>query len=459
MPTTSTGCAAPCARRLSLVRAVFAAALIACVVSLAAMLVVPRAACADASSSVGEGQQLSEGSAVDDEYGLGINDFERRNKGREDKGGAGYIYQVNDTEAFVVLAVGENTLVMVPQDVANTVGFKADDQGYVDAFMAMVAELDEAASKGGTLVGSLKGDVQVSVGEQEVQFGDVTVRRDVSIGEGDKARLYGTLTRTDGQANNTDAVLCDYGHLVANSAVVTEAIPTWWESLRAFLSTIDYRPLWVSLKTSGVALVIVFICGLLAAWKSLGVKSRWQGIVDTLFTIPMVLPPTVCGYFLLPLFGTKRPLGIWLSRSGIKFVMNWYGGVLAAAVVAFPLMYRTARGAFESFDETLSQSARTLGLPNVWIFWRIRMPYCRQGILAGTVLAFARALGEYGATSMLAGYTPGKTATVSTAVYQLWQTGNDALAFRWVLVNVAISAVFLLTVNLLEDRQRKEGLR
>ena len=159
MPTTSTGCAAPCARRLSLVRAVFAAALIACVVSLAAMLVVPRAACADASSSVGEGQQLSEGSAVDDEYGLGINDFERRNKGREDKGGAGYIYQVNDTEAFVVLVVGENTLVMVPQDVANTVGFKADDQGYVDAFMAMVTELDEAASKGGTLVGSLKGDV------------------------------------------------------------------------------------------------------------------------------------------------------------------------------------------------------------------------------------------------------------------------------------------------------------
>ena len=450
MPTTSTGCEAPSAQRLSWVRAVFVAALIACVVSLAAILVAPRAACADASSSVGEGQQLSAGSAVDDEYGLGINDFERRNKGREDKGGAGYVYQVNDTEAFVVLAIGENTLVMVPQDVADAVGFEAEDQGYVDAFMAMVAELDEAASKGGTLVGNLKGDVQVSIGEQEVQFGDVTVRRDVSIGEGDKARLYVTLTRTDGQANNTDAVLCDYGHLVANSAVVTEAIPTWWESLCAFLSTIDYRPLWVSLKTSGVALVIVFICGLLAAWKSLGVKSRWQGIVDTLFTIPMVLPPTVCGFLLLLLFGNASPVGQWLMQHGVKLVFSWPATVIAATVVAFPLMYRTARGAFESFDENLADAGRTLGRSNAWVFWRVRMPCCRQGILAGTVLAFARALGEYGATSMIAGYTPGRTATISTTVYQLWRTNDDRQAFFWVAVNLAISAVVLLAVNLLE---------
>ena len=457
MPTTSTGYEAPSAQRLSWVRAAFVAALIACVVSLAAILVAPRAACADASSSVGEGQQLSEGSAVDDEYGLGINDFERRNKGREDKGGAGYVYQVNDTEAFVVLAVGENTLVMVPQDVADVVGFKAEDQGYVDAFMAMVAELDEAASKGGTLVGNLKGDVQVSIGEQEVQFGDVTVRRDVSIGEGDKARLYVTLTRTDGQANNTDAVLCDYGHLVANSAVVTEAIPTWWESLCAFLATIDYRPLWVSLKTSGVALVIVFICGLLAAWKSLGVKSRWQGIVDTLFTIPMVLPPTVCGFLLLLLFGNASPVGQWLMQHGVKLVFSWPATVIAATVVAFPLMYRTARGAFESFDETLAWSAQTLGQSNTWIFWRVRMPYCRQGILAGTVLAFARALGEYGATSMIAGYTPGKTATIATTVYQLWRTNDEAGALRWVLVDIVISAVVLLAVNLLEKQQKAGG--
>ena len=127
--------------------------------------------------------------------------------------------------------------------------------------------------------------------------------------------------------------------------------------------------------------------------------------------------------------------------------------------MAFPLMYRTARGAFESLDETLSYSGQTLGLSNTFIFWHIRMPACRQGILAGTVLAFARALGEYGATSMIAGYTPGKTATISTTVYQLWRTDNDALAFKWVLVNVAISAVVLLAVNLLEKKQRRSAGR
>ena len=129
--------------------------------------------------------------------------------------------------------------------------------------------------------------------------------------------------------------------------------------------------------------------------------------------------------------------------------MTWYGGVITAAVVAFPLLYRTARGAFETFDETLAQAGQTLGLSNTYIFWRIRMPACRQGIIAGVVLAFARALGEYGATSMLIGYTPGKTATISTTVYQLWRTGYDTHAFLWVLVNLAISAAVLLTVNLL----------
>ena len=143
-----------------------------------------------------------------------------------------------------------------------------------------------------------------------------------------------------------------------------------------------------------------------------------------------------------------------LARYGVKFVMTWYGGVLAAAVVAFPLMYRTARGAFESFDETLAYAGQTLGLSNTYIFWRVRMPACRQGILAGTVLAFARALGEYGATSMLIGYTPGRTATISTTVYQLWRTNDEAGAMKWVLVNLAISAVVLLAVNLLEDKQR-----
>ena len=222
----------------------------------------------------------------------------------------------------------------------------------------------------------------------------------------------------------------------------------------------DWFPLWNSLRIAAISTVLIFFLGIAAAYYIAKLPKLAKGVLDVVLTLPLVLPPTVVGYLLLRLLGPRRIIGAWaLETFGVRLVMVWWSAVFAAVVVAFPLMYRTARGAFESFDETLSQSAQTLGLPNAWIFWRVRMPCCRQGILAGTVLAFARALGEYGATSMLAGYTPGKTATVSTAVYQLWQTGDDAMAFRWVLVNVAISAVFLLTVNLLEDRQRKGGRR
>lgn len=217
---------------------------------------------------------------------------------------------------------------------------------------------------------------------------------------------------------------------------------------------LDWYPLFNSLRIAALSSIIVFFTGIAAAYYAVRLPRLMKGVLDVVLTLPLVLPPTVVGYFLLLLFGSRRPLGIALEQIGVKFVMTWYGGVIAASVVAFPLLYRTARGAFETFDQTLAQAGQTLGLSNTYIFWRIRMPACRQGIIAGVVLAFARALGEYGATSMLIGYTPGKTATISTTVYQLWRTGDDAHAFLWVLVNLAISAAVLLTVNLLERRQK-----
>ena len=217
----------------------------------------------------------------------------------------------------------------------------------------------------------------------------------------------------------------------------------------------SWYPLWNSLRIAAISSVLVFFLGILCAYYVARLPRAVKGILDVFLTLPMVLPPTVCGYFLLLAFGVKRPLGMFLAQFGIKFVMTWYGGILAATMVAFPLMYRTARGAFECFDMNLAYAGQTLGLINTFIFWKIRMPACRQGILAGIVLAFARALGEYGATSMLIGYTPGKTATISTTVYQLWRTNDDAGAFQWVMVNLAISAVVLLAVNMLETRQRK----
>ena len=193
----------------------------------------------------------------------------------------------------------------------------------------------------------------------------------------------------------------------------------------------DWYPLWNSLRIAAISCVLVFFLGIFFAYYAARLPRVLKGILDVILTLPMVLPPTVCGYFLLLVFGVKRPLGIFLLQFGIKFVMTWYGGILAASVVAFP------------------------GLSNTYIFWRIRMPACRQGILAGTVLAFARALGEYGATSMLIGYTPGRTATISTTVYQLWRTNDEKGAMFWVLINLAISTVVLLTVNMLEARQKK----
>lgn len=213
----------------------------------------------------------------------------------------------------------------------------------------------------------------------------------------------------------------------------------------------DWFPLLNSLRIAGISTVIIFFIGIFSAYY-ISKAPRWiKGVLDVILTLPLVLPPTVVGYLLLRILGPKRLVGAWfLSLFGVKLTMSWWSAIFATTVVIFPLMYRTARGAFESFDETLAYCGKSLGLSDTYIFWRIRMPYCKSGILAGTVLAFARALGEYGATSMIAGYTPGRTATISTTVYQLWRNNDDVLAFKWVMVNMAISFVVLLAVNLLE---------
>lgn len=220
----------------------------------------------------------------------------------------------------------------------------------------------------------------------------------------------------------------------------------------------DWYPLYNSLRIAAISTVIVFFSGLLAAHFIARLPRLAKGVLDVVLTLPLVLPPTVVGWLLLCLLGPKRPVGAFLLETlDLRVVMTWWSAIFAAVVVSFPLMYRTARGAFESFDQTLADAGRTLGHSNRWIFWRVQLPCCKQSILAGTVLSFARALGEYGATSMVAGYTPGRTATISTTVYQLWRTNDDVGALKWVLVNIAISAVFLLAVTLLERPGRKEA--
>ena len=217
----------------------------------------------------------------------------------------------------------------------------------------------------------------------------------------------------------------------------------------------DLYPLYNSLRITAISAIFVFFAGIAAAYYIARFPRVIKGLLDVVLTLPMVLPPTVMGYLLLRVLGPKRVIGSWFYQQfGIKLTMHWWSAIFAVTAVVFPLMYRPTRSAFEAFDENLADAARTLGVSEWKIFWRIRVPNCRQGIIAGMILAFARGIGEYGATSMIAGYTPGRTATIATEVYQLWRTGNDKMALTWVLINIAISAAAMLVINFLEKKNR-----
>lgn len=208
----------------------------------------------------------------------------------------------------------------------------------------------------------------------------------------------------------------------------------------------DYSPLWLSLKVAFIATIFTFILGILAAWLTVKLR-RGKGIVDGLFTLPLVLPPTIVGFFLLIIFGKNSFVGQFLSDIGAPVVFTWVGAVIASAVVAFPLMYRTARGAFEQLDENLLNAGRTLGMTEWTLFMKIMLPNSIPSIMAGAVLAFARALGEFGATIMLAGNIPGRTQTVSVAIYTAVQAGNWDLAYKWMFIIVGISFVTIIAMN------------
>ena len=197
------------------------------------------------------------------------------------------------------------------------------------------------------------------------------------------------------------------------------------DEILKILRELDWSPLYISLKTGVVATIISFFLGIFAARKVVKAGARVKAIADGILTLPMVLPPTVAGFFLLLLFSRRRPLGIFLFENfDIKVVQTWLGCIIAATVIAFPLMYRNARAAFELVDVNLIYAARTLGMGEVEIFWKVAVPAAGPGILSGTILTFARAMGEYGATSMLAGNIPGKTGTISQKIAMVIQDGD-----------------------------------
>ena len=213
----------------------------------------------------------------------------------------------------------------------------------------------------------------------------------------------------------------------------------------------DWFPLLNTVRTALVSTTIVFFLGIFAANRVLTLPRPARSALDALFTVPLVIPPTVTGWLILRFLGTRHPVGYWMQALfGVRLVMTWQSGVLAAVIVSFPLMYRMARGAFRRFDEDLSDAAQTLGHSELWTFWVIQIPVCGQEIFTGVMLAFARAAGEYGATSMVAGYTPGRTATVASTVYQMWRADESGAA-GWVFVSIVLSAVFAVLLSLLEN--------
>lgn len=244
----------------------------------------------------------------------------------------------------------------------------------------------------------------------------------------------------------------DFLKIVAPDAVDIVASAEGFAAFAEFLGGIDMSPLWVTLKTTGTAIVFIFVLGLAAAYFTLRISKRAQDIFDTVFTIPMVLPPTVCGFLLLLLLGRNTALGQWFIDIGFPLIFSWQATVIAAVVVAFPLMYRSARGAFEGLDPNMLDAARTLGWSNAKIFFKLMLPLSWSSIAAGTVLAFARALGEFGATLFLAGNYVGITRTIPIAIYFEWMSGNMDVALFWTAVILVFSFIVILFINLWSRR-------
>lgn len=210
----------------------------------------------------------------------------------------------------------------------------------------------------------------------------------------------------------------------------------------------EYSPLILSLKTAFYSTIITFFVGIYIAFALFKIK-RFSSIFDIVFTLPLVLPPTVVGFFLLIFFGRNSFIGSIVEKLGFPFIFTLRGAILASFIVSFPLMYRTSKGAFEQIDTNIINAARTLGKSENWIFWRIMLPNSWQSILGGAILSFTRALGEFGATIMIAGNIPNRTQTISLAIYTAVQAGDRALAFRWVIIIVAISFISIMMMNII----------
>ncbi len=424
----------------------------------------PGVACAEALFATADGRQATEDSALIDGVDFGLNAFERNAKGTARSFAdqpEGYRFPIYRKTSLVTATTPTSIVVWVDSHAAKEAGLDIASTSDQKALKKMLAGLDKSHSMGGALLEDSKLE-WVFTSDNELLQGDYRYLFKVKGDDGDYYTVVNAADAANAGLNLGDGALwSDNAALVPYASVSTTEPPSLVERAATFFGSIDYRPFWVSIKTSGLALVIAFTLGLFAAWKTMGTTSRVKGLLDSVFTIPMVLPPTVCGFLLLMLFGRSTGVGQWLIAHGISIVFTWPAAVISAVVVSFPLVYRTALGAFESLDTQMLDAARTLGWSERRIFTKLMMPLGWPSIAAGTVLAFARAMGEFGCTLFFAGNYAGITQTIPIAIYFEWMGGNTSVALFWVVVVIVFSFLVILFINMYtahSQKYRERGL-
>ena len=421
----------------------------------------------DSAQSVDGLQVASDATAVaTDDASFGFDSFTRANRGTAKLYSGsyyGYRYPLVSRDAVSVVVASDTAIVFIPESVSASLDVDIDDASFQAAFENMLVAIDSASANGGQTVDRVKPSY-VFTSEPEVELNGYTVRYGQEVEEG---VYYTTVFKTgltvpqagdpgdDAGAANKAALYAESFKLLPASEVNIAGAATGMDAVAQFFDTLDWRPLWVSLRATAIAMLFIFVLGLLAAWATIRMPNRWKGIVDTILTIPMVLPPTVCGFLLLLAFGKSTELGRWLIAHGIDLVFTFPAVVISCIVVAFPLMYRTARGAFEGLDSNMLDAARTLGWSEGRIFRTLMMPLTWPSIAAGTVLAFARSMGEFGATLFFAGNYAGVTQTIPIAIYFDWMAGDTDAAIFWVGVVILLSFLVILFVNTYSARTQK----
>ena len=394
----------------------------------------------------------AEDEALLENSSFGIEQFARQNKGTNraiDGTYYGYRWPMAAADAFSVVVNEYGTLVYVPQSTVDALGVDLADETFTQTFLTTFDAIDQASSHGGRLFKDVSPDHVYFTSSDTVTWLGYTYRFGEEL---ESEHWYATCTLPGSEDGSNGGVYEATGVLADAASMNIVEAPTGLAWLAQFFAELDWSPLWVSLRTTIVATLIIFILGLFAAWGTIKTSDRIKGILDTIFTIPMVLPPTVCGFLLLLFFGKSPPIGRWLIAHGIDIVFTWPAAVIACVVVGFPLMYRTARGAFENLEPSMLDAARTLGWSEGHIFRKLMLPLAWPSIAAGTVLAFARAMGEFGATPSFAGNFPGITQTIPIAIYFDWMGGKTETAIFWVIVVILFSFIVILFINVYSSR-------